>query len=155
MNTLRFYDIPIGAIIKGTIVAIVSFIVLGTVAALWDNSYFLRMTPTSGFEISALVLQALFLGIYVAIPVRACATKLAGVGGIANFLGVACPICNKMLLVVFSADALMTYLEPARPYLAAFGVIITMTAVVVRWKNFRIAQQFSQGRSLLTKLNAP
>lgn len=124
---------------KGALWAIGAFVLLGTVAALWDNPFFVRMTPTGGFEVGLLALQALLLGVYVAIPVANCAAKLAGVGGIANFVGIACPICNKLLLFVFSADVLLGYLEPARVYLAAGGALITGIAVFVRWRNFQAA----------------
>ncbi len=122
---------------KGVLFAIGAFVFLGTIAALWENPFFIRMTPSSGFEISLLALQALLIGVYVAIPVSACATKLAGVGGVANFIGIACPICNKLLLLVFSANALLTYLEPARLYLAAGGVLLTAFAVLFRWRNLQ------------------
>ena len=121
----------------GVLFAIGVFLFLGTVTALWENPFFIRMTLTSGFEVGLLALQALLIGAYVAIPVSACATKLAGVGGVANFIGIACPICNKLLLLVFSVNALLTYLEPARLYLAAGGVLITAFAVLVRWQNFQ------------------
>jgi len=124
--------------VKGALVAIGSFAMLGTVAALWANPFFIRMTPTSGFEVGLLALQALLLGIYVAIPVPACALKLASLGGIANYIGIACPICNKLLLFLFGASALLTYLEPVRIYLAAGGALVTMVAVYVRWRNFRV-----------------
>ncbi len=124
--------------VKGALVAIGSFAMLGTVAALWANPFFIRMTPTSGFEVGLLALQAVLLGIYVTIPVPACGLKLASLGGIANYIGIACPICNKILLFMFGASALLTYLEPVRIYLAAGGALVTMVAVYVRWRNFRI-----------------
>ena len=123
---------------RGGIIAAVAFVVLGTVAALWENPFFIRMTPTSGYEIGLLALQALLLGGYTVIPVQACATKLAGAGGIANFVGIACPICNKLLLIVFGANALLTYLEPMRIYLAAGGVLITGLAVLIRWRSYQM-----------------
>lgn len=137
MNALGFNGMPIIAVAKGMTVAALTFAVLGTVSALWNNPFFVRMTPTSGFETTALALQAVLVGIYVAIPVRGCAVKLAGAGGVANFLGIACPVCNKILMLIFGANALLTYLEPARPYLAAGGVLVTTLAVLLRWNNFR------------------
>lgn len=127
----------IGAYVRGAFVAIGSFIMLGTVAALWANPFFIRMTPTSGFEVMLLALQAVLLGVYVAIPVSSCGLKLASVGGIANFIGIACPVCNKLLLFVFGANALLIYLEPMRLYLAAGGALVTMVAVFIRWCNYR------------------
>lgn len=129
----------------GILVAIGSFAVLGTAAALWSNPLFMRMTPTSGFEVTLLAAQSVLLGIYLAIPMPACATKLAGIGGVASFLGVACPVCNKVLLLLFGAQVLLTYLEPVRIYLAAAGVLITGIAVIVRWRRFRA----SKGGSVL------
>lgn len=137
MNALRYNGMPIMAVAKGMILAVLTFAVLGTVSALWNNPFFVRMTPTTGFETTALALQAALVGVYAAIPVRGCAVKLAGAGGVANFLGIACPVCNKILMLIFGANALLTYLEPARPYLAAGGVLVTTLAVLLRWNNFR------------------
>ena len=125
------------SVARGILFAIGSFLVLGTVAALWPNPLFMRMTPTSGFEVTLLAAQSLLFGVYLAIPVRACATKLAGIGGVASFLGIACPICNKVLLLLFGSQLLLTYLEPVRIYLAAAGALITGIAVVVRWRQLR------------------
>lgn len=128
------------SVVRGILFAIGSFLVLGTAAALWPNPFFMRMTPTGGFEVVLLAAQSVLLGVYLAIPVPACATKLAGIGGVASFLGVACPICNKVLLFLFGAQLLLTYLEPVRIYLAAAGALITAIAVVVRWRRFRAAK---------------
>ena len=125
------------SVARGILFAIGSFLVLGTVAALWPNPLFMRMTPTSGFEVTLLAAQSLLFGVYLAIPVRACAIKLAGIGGVASFLGIACPICNKVLLLLFGSQLLLTYLEPVRIYLAAAGALITGIAVVVRWRQLR------------------
>jgi hypothetical protein len=127
----------LGSFAKGALFAVGSFALLGTVAALWGNPFFIRMTPTSGFEVGLLALQALLLGVYVAIPVPACAIKLASIGGIVNYVGIACPICNKVLLALFGANTLLTYLEPARIYFAVAGVLLTAVAIIVRWRKGR------------------
>lgn len=46
-----------------------------------------------------------------------------------NFLGVACPVCNKVLLLIFGWNVLMTYYEPIRIYVAAIGTAITLLVV--------------------------
>jgi hypothetical protein len=129
-------EITARSIAIGILAAIGAFALLGTVAALWENPFFVRMTPVSGFEVGLLALQAVLLGAYLAIPARGCAIKRAGIGGIANFIGIACPVCNKLLMFAFGADLLLTYLEPARIYLAAGGALITGWAVAVRWRSF-------------------
>jgi hypothetical protein len=142
-------DVTFGSYVKGVLVAVGSFIILGTVAALWNNPFFIRMTPTGDFEIGLLALQSLLLGIYVAIPVAACAVKLAGFGGIANYVGIACPVCNKLLLFAFGASALLTYLEPVRIYLAAGGVVLMMIAVSIRWHHFRAVSPIGERLSII------
>ena len=85
-------------VIKGSLVAALSFAAFGTVTALWENPFFIRMTPTSGYEVSLLALQAIMFGIYFSIPTGYCSTKSLSTGGVLGFLGVACPVC------VFGSD---------------------------------------------------
>ncbi len=62
-----------------------------------------------------------------------CSTKTAGVGGVLGFIGVACPVCNKVLLLLFGGDLLLTYFEPVRVYVAAVGVLAVAAAVAHEW----------------------
>ena len=111
-------------IVAGIAVAIVSFVLLGTVAALWDNPFFVRMTPAGGWEIAMLGAMSAISGVYVAIRRPFCSVKGASAGGILAFLGVACPVCNKILLLIFGGELLMTYFEPVRIYVAAIGALL-------------------------------
>jgi len=48
---------------------------------------------------------------------------------VGGFLAFGCPICNALLLTLFSSSALMTYFDPYRPLLGvlsvtAFGAIL-------------------------------
>jgi hypothetical protein len=108
----------------GLAVALISFLLLGTVAALWDNPLFVRMTPAGGWEIAMLAAMSAVGGVYVAIRRPFCSVKGASAGGILAFLGVACPVCNKILLLIFGGELLMTYFEPIRIYVAAAGALL-------------------------------
>ncbi len=118
---------------KGIAVAALSFVLLGSVAALWENPFFIRMTPAGSFEIALLAALAMLLGFYVAIRRPACSVKMMGAGGVLNFLGIACPVCNKILLLIFGGELLLTYLEPTRIYIAALGVVVAALAVGREW----------------------
>ena len=131
-------------VIKGSLVAALSFAAFGTVTALWENPFFIRMTPTSGYEVSLLALQAIMFGIYFSIPTGYCSTKSLSTGGVLGFLGVACPVCNKILLYVFGAELLLTYLEPARIYLAVIGTLIVGLALYVKLDKSRSPDQEAQ-----------
>lgn len=118
-------------IAAGAAMAVVSFALLGSVAALWDNPIFVRMTPAGGWEIAMLAAMSLTAGVYTAIRRPFCSVKGASAGGILAFLGVACPVCNKILLLIFGGELLLTYFEPVRLYVAAAG------ALLIAWFTFR------------------
>lgn len=108
-------------LLVSAVIAAALFAVLGTVAALWTNPLFIRMTPTGGFETTALAVQALLAGLYLGVKRPACASKTAGAGGVMGFLGVACPVCSKLLVWAFGSALLLEYFEPIRNYVAVAG----------------------------------
>lgn len=127
--------------LKASFIATLSFAALGTVTALWENPFFIRMTPTSGFEIALLSLQAIMFGIYLSIPSSHCPTKTLSAGGVLGFLGIACPVCNKILLYAFGAELLLSYLEPARIYLAIIGTLVVGLALYIKLKKRSVLTQ--------------
>ncbi len=126
-------NLSLSRILKGLAAALGSFVALGTVAALWENPLFVRMTPAGDIEVVLLGLLSVLLGTYVAIRRPFCSAKTAGVGGVLGFIGVACPVCNKVLLLLFGGDLLLTYFEPVRIYVAAAGVLAVAAAVAREW----------------------
>lgn len=117
----------------GAGVAITTFVVLGTVTALWENSLFIRMTPPGNIEIVLLAALSLLFGVYMMIRRPSCSVKGATAGGVLGFLGVACPVCNKILLLIFGSELLLTYFEPVRLYVAGAGAAIMAFAVAFEW----------------------
>ena len=124
-------------ILKGLAVTLAAFVALGSVAALWENPIFVRMTPAGNFEILLLAAFSLLLGVYVAIRRPYCSAKTAGAGGVLVFIGVACPVCNTILLLLFGGELLLTYFEPLRVYVAAAGVLVATVAVAREWQLVR------------------
>ncbi len=114
---------------RGLAVAAAMFVALGTVAALWDNPLFMRMTPTGGFEIALLLLQSALAGVYVGLPQSRCGKRTAGAGAVIGFLGIACPVCNKVLVLLIGGALLMEYYEPVRLYVALAGAALLAAAV--------------------------
>ena len=110
-------------------IALFTFGILGTVSAVWANPFFFRMIPTSGFEIVILAVQSVLAGLYLALPAPACATATASAGNVLGFLGVACPVCNKLLVLAVGPALLMQYFEPVRLYVGLIGLTIIAYAL--------------------------
>lgn len=119
--------------------ALLSFALVGTITALWPNPLFARSTPAQGFEIWLLLAQSGLLGLYVAVRRPHCPVRKAGWGSVVVFLGIACPTCNKILLLLFGSGLLLEYFEPVRLYVAAAGVLLTAIALAVEFRAARIA----------------
>ncbi len=126
-------SLNLSRVLRGLGVAVACFVGLGTVAALWENPLFIRMVPAGEFEIVLLGALSILFGVYTAIRRPFCSIKAAGAGGVLGFLGVACPICNKILMLLFGGELLLTYYEPARIYLAAAGVLVAAVVVAREW----------------------
>ncbi|MES2143330.1 MAG: hypothetical protein V4516_03030 [Pseudomonadota bacterium] len=131
--------------LRGTFVAVALFAVLGTVTAVWANPLFVRMTPVGPWEFGATVLTAVLAGITAALWVPQCSLRASGTGGIASFLGIACPTCNKVLMLIFGGPALLAWFDPVRPYLAAAGVIAMAFAANSAWRAFGKAREAESG----------
>ncbi len=50
--------------------------------------------------------------------------RLAAGGVVGGFLAFGCPICNAVLLALFSSSALMTYFDPLRPLLGLVMLLV-------------------------------
>lgn len=138
--------------LRGTAVGIALFAVLGTVTAVWANPLFVRMTPVGPWEFGATVLTALLAGVTVALWVPRCRLRTSGAGGLASFLGIACPTCNKVLMLIFGGPPLLAWFDPVRPWLAAAGVIVMGFAAFRTWRTFRESRS---GREAVGRTEAP
>ncbi len=125
-------------VLRGFAVGLLMFASLGTVTAVWVNPFFVRMTPVGPWELGATVLTALLAGVTAALWVPHCRLRASGTGGMASFLGIACPTCNKVLMLVFGGPALLAWFDPLRPYLAAAGVVIMAFAAIRALHAYRL-----------------
>ena len=121
--------------LRGWMAALLAFAALGTVSAVWANPFFVRMTPVGAWEFPALVLLSVLTGTFVALP-SACGLRRATAGGTAGFLGIACPTCNKILMLIFGGEALMLWFDPMRPFVTAGGIALLSFATWRRWRSF-------------------
>ena len=115
------------------IIASAAFLLLGPITALWNNSFFIRMTEVNGWDYIILSFESLLIGLFFGIRSPHCATKKAGIGGVLGFVGFGCSVCNKILLLLFGSSFLLSYFEPVRHYAGALGLILFSYALIQRW----------------------
>ena len=115
------------------IIASAAFLLLGTITALWNNSFFIRMTEVSGWDYIILSFESLLIGLFFGIQAPHCATKKAGIGGVLGFFGFSCSVCNKILLLLFGSSFLLSYFEPVRHYVGALGILLFFSGLFQRW----------------------
>lgn len=109
------------------------------ITALFPNNWFMRMTPTNNLDYVFLVLTSILLGTYVSLSLTEKKQKKqsnAAVygGGVGGFLGFGCALCNKLLLLIFGAAGVLTYVEPYRPLIGTMGVGLMGYAVYTKSK---------------------
>lgn len=106
----------------GLAAGLIFFVASGMVTLLLPNQFFTRMTPITSLDYVFLVSSSTLLGAYAGVhyykknTIKEC-DAVATAGGIGSFFAFACPICNKLLVFLFGATALMGYFEPYKPLL--------------------------------------
>lgn len=118
----------------------ISFLVLSIPTAVIPNRFFIRMTPVFWFDYIFLVINSILIGIYFGItysspkPEVCVVEKKSIFAQVLSFLGIACPICNKILVFIFGTIFLLTYLEPLRPYLSLLSALLLLWLVIKKAK---------------------
>nr|WP_303647069.1 hypothetical protein [Haloarchaeobius salinus] len=103
--------------------------VFGAVTGLIPNPLYVRMVARTPVDYLFLFATSAFAAAFV--YQRSLAAEPVGdgvaVGGvISGVLAFGCPICNALLLALFSSSALLTYFDPLRPLLgvASIGLFV-------------------------------
>ena len=117
--------LPSNRHLEAGVVSAGSFVLFGAVTGLIPNPIWVRMVPRTTLDYLFLVLTAGFLGLYTLQRTNSKRSddRTATVSAVLGFLAFGCPICNALLLALFSSSALMTYFDPLRPLLGAVSVV--------------------------------
>lgn len=124
----------------GTVAALV---VLGVPTAVVPNPFFVRMTPTETFNIVVWLASAPLIGLLIATylrrPRRAIdddrgepGTGRATLGGVAAYLAIGCPICNKVVVAALGLSGSLSYFAPLQPILGAGSVALLGATLIWR-----------------------
>lgn len=111
--------------LKALLWALFFFLMTGVVTGLIQNPFYVRMVPITVLDYLFLFTTSILAGLYFG--KEECSllgNRIAGISGVTGFLAFGCPICNVILLSFFSTSAIMTYIDPLRPYLGVFSTLL-------------------------------
>lgn len=120
-----------------------SLVLLGVPTAVIPNPFFVRMTPTETFNILVWLLSAPLIGLLIATYVRppkpafGRATSELGagrttLGGVAAYLAIGCPICNKVVVAALGVSGALTYFAPLQPIIGAGS--LALLGATLAWR---------------------
>ena len=112
-----------------------SLILLGVPTAVIPNPLFVRMTPTEVSNLVVWLVSAPLIGLLVATYVRPpthprphppteAGAGRATLGGIAAYLAIGCPICNKIVVAALGVSGALNYFAPLQPIIGAASVAL-------------------------------
>jgi hypothetical protein len=120
---------------QGLPAAVFFFLVTGFVTGLLPNPLYVRMVPVTLLDYFFLATTSILAALYFG--KEKCTVeggRFAKLGGLTGFLAFSCPLCNVLLLAFFSSSAIMTYIDPLRPFL---GVASTAMLTAFIYRDFR------------------
>lgn len=119
-------SLPQPRLLRSVGVSAVVFVLFGAVTGLLPNPIYVRMVDRTPADYLFLVATAAFAGAFIyqrSLAEEPIGDRFAAGGIVGGFLAFGCPICNAVLLALFSSSALMTYFEPLRPILGVVSVV--------------------------------
>jgi len=112
-----------------------SLLLLGVPTAVIPNPFFIRMTPTETFNVAVWLASAPLIGLLVATYVRSPGHTIghrgeepgagrATLGGVAAYLAIGCPICNKVVVAALGVSGALSIFAPLQPLIGAASVAL-------------------------------
>lgn len=123
-----------------------AILLLGIPTAVIRNHFYFRMTPAFWFDYVFLVVNGALIGLYFAITYtstqpEACKVEKKSIfASLLALFGIACPICNQILLLIFSTAFLLSFLGPARPFISLTSTLLLIWLV---YKKLKITTQLN------------
>ena len=119
-------------ILLGILTTISVFLIFGIPTALIKTPFFARMIKATALDYFFLISTSILIGIYAGLYFYNKNKKgkiCTYTGAFAGLFAVSCPICNTLLVALFSASAVMLYFEPLRPILGWLAIILLSLGV--------------------------
>lgn len=122
---------------------VASLVVLGVPTAVIPNPFFIRMTPTETFSVVVWLASAPLIGLLIATYVRPPRHAIgretqergagrATLGGVAAYLAIGCPICNKVVVAALGVSGALSWFAPLQPIIGAGS--LALLGATLAWR---------------------
>jgi len=135
--TFAFSMFTAKAWIITSLVAAIGLALIGLTTAIFENWFFIRMTPVRSQDyviwVVSSVLIGLIIGSYFADRSTGGEGKVAS-GGVLSVLAVGCPICNKPVVLLLGTSGALTFFAPLQLYIGVASVLLLGWTLFLRTK---------------------
>lgn len=124
----------------GTVLAL---LVLGLPSAVIPNPFFIRMTPTEPVNVATWLAAAPLTGLLLATYASrgriaaddvhvAAGGGRATLGGVAAYLAIGCPVCNKIVVAALGVSGALNVFGPLQPLIG--GASVALLGATLVWR---------------------
>ena len=118
-----------------TLAAAIGLTVVGLTTAIFENWFFVRMTPVRAQDyviwILSSVLMGLIVGSYFVASSRSDDGKIFS-GGLLSVFAVGCPTCNKLVVLLLGTTRALTLFAPLQLYIGIVSVLLLGWTLLLR-----------------------
>lgn len=119
------------------VAAVATFLVIGVPTDILPNPVFGRAVPVRPWEPWVLLLTSVLTGLWFGFQRARSANRegedssvpTLGAAGLALF-AVACPVCNKVVLLALGTSGALGFWQPLQPWLAALSLVLLLASVL-------------------------
>ena len=116
-------------------------LLVGIPSGVIPNQFFVRpldARPTDYLFLGIITAMAVALGATYGVPTVCRPQDAKALGsGLLLFIGVGCPVCNKVVLALAGASGALTYFEPIQPLFSLGSIVLMGAALVLRLRDIR------------------
>jgi len=120
-----------------TLTAAIGMAVIGLATAIYENPFFIRMTPVRAQDYVIWILSSVLMGLIVGSYFVASSTSGDGKilsGGLLSVLAVGCPTCNKLVVLLVGTTGALTFFAPLQLYIGIASVLLLGWTLFLRTK---------------------
>jgi hypothetical protein len=120
-----------------TLAAAIGLAAIGLTTAIFENWFFVRMTPVRVQDYVIWILSSVLIGLIVGSYFVGSSTSGEGKfvsGGMLSVVAVGCPTCNKLVVLLLGSTGALTFFAPLQLYIGIASVLLLGSTLVLRTK---------------------